>query len=100
MPTFLSTQDPGFETAFAALLSAKREDAPDVDAAVVVPRAPLRRAGPTILTAARSPNTSRPCRSLPGRERGKFSMDIGGNFGCTRRSSPMSGPVGIRRLSI
>jgi len=34
MPVFLSTADAGFEPAFRALLSAKREDAPDVDAAV------------------------------------------------------------------
>ncbi|MCR9149605.1 MAG: histidinol dehydrogenase [Rhodobacteraceae bacterium] len=34
MPVFLSTADAGFELAFRALLSAKREDAPDVDAAV------------------------------------------------------------------
>ena len=35
MPAFLDTADPDFETAFAALLSAKREDSPDVDATVV-----------------------------------------------------------------
>ncbi len=34
MPVFLSTTDAGFEAAFVRLLSAKREDAPDVDAAV------------------------------------------------------------------
>ncbi|MEM7598331.1 MAG: histidinol dehydrogenase [Pseudomonadota bacterium] len=34
MPQFLNARDPGFETAFAALLSAKREDSPDVDAVV------------------------------------------------------------------
>ncbi len=34
MVQFLSTIDPGFEAAFAALLRAKREDSPDVDAAV------------------------------------------------------------------
>lgn len=34
MPVFLSTTDTGFEAAFVRLLSAKREDAPDVDAAV------------------------------------------------------------------
>ena len=34
MPTFLTYGDPDFEPAFAALLSAKREDAPDVDDAV------------------------------------------------------------------
>ena len=34
MPQFLSTQEPGFEGQFQALLGMKREDAPDVDAAV------------------------------------------------------------------
>jgi histidinol dehydrogenase len=34
MPQFLNTADPDFETRFRALLSMKREDAPDVDAAV------------------------------------------------------------------
>ena len=34
MPQFLDTREPGFQPAFAALLSAKREDAPDVDQAV------------------------------------------------------------------
>ena len=34
MPVFLETSDPGFEAAFATLLSAKREDSPDVDAVV------------------------------------------------------------------
>lgn len=34
MPQFLNASDPGFETAFAALLTAKREDSPDVDDAV------------------------------------------------------------------
>ena len=31
MPVFLNATDPGFETQFQALLSAKREDSPDVD---------------------------------------------------------------------
>lgn len=34
MPQFMSTLDPDFETRFSALLGAKREDAPDVDATV------------------------------------------------------------------
>ncbi|WP_170786830.1 histidinol dehydrogenase [Ruegeria lacuscaerulensis] len=34
MPVFLETSSTDFETAFAALLSAKREDSPDVDAVV------------------------------------------------------------------
>src|SRR5258707_545088 len=36
MPRTLSTRDPGFETAFRALLGAKRESAGDVDQAVAV----------------------------------------------------------------
>ena len=34
MPVFLDTSDADFEASFAALLSAKREDSPDVDDAV------------------------------------------------------------------
>ena len=34
MPVFLNATDPEFETAFQTLLSAKREDSPDVDATV------------------------------------------------------------------
>ncbi len=34
MPLFLNTEAPGFEAAFAAFLTTKREDAPDVDRAV------------------------------------------------------------------
>jgi hypothetical protein len=34
MPVFLNTTDADFETRFAALLSMKREDAPEVDDAV------------------------------------------------------------------
>src|SRR6059058_4993326 len=34
MPAILATRDPGFETAFRKLLTAKRESAADVDAAV------------------------------------------------------------------
>ncbi|MBS9715911.1 histidinol dehydrogenase [Pseudohalocynthiibacter aestuariivivens] len=34
MPQFLNIQEPGFEAAFAAFLTTKREDAPDVDEAV------------------------------------------------------------------
>lgn len=34
MPVFLSTDSPDFEVTFATLLTAKREDSPDVDAAV------------------------------------------------------------------
>ena len=45
MPQFLSTSDPDFETAFAALLSAKREDSPDVDAVVADIIADVRARG-------------------------------------------------------
>ena len=34
MPVFLNSSDAEFETAFVALLTAKREDSPDVDNAV------------------------------------------------------------------
>ena len=45
MPVFLSSADQGFEAAFAALLSAKREDAPDVDEAVAAIIADVRARG-------------------------------------------------------
>ncbi len=45
MPVFLSTTEPGFETAFRALLGAKREEAPDVDAAVAEIIAEVRARG-------------------------------------------------------
>ncbi|MCB2116521.1 MAG: histidinol dehydrogenase [Rhodobacteraceae bacterium] len=45
MPLTLSTAEPGFETAFAALLTMKREDAPDVDAAVAAIIADVRARG-------------------------------------------------------
>ena len=45
MPVFLCTADAGFEAAFAALLSAKREDAPDVDDAVAAIIADVRARG-------------------------------------------------------
>jgi histidinol dehydrogenase len=45
MPVQLSTTAPGFEAAFAALLSAKREDAPDVDEAVAAIIADVRSRG-------------------------------------------------------
>ena len=45
MPRYLSTADPGFETDFAALLAAKREDAPDVDDAVAAIIADVRKRG-------------------------------------------------------
>ncbi|MEV8468804.1 histidinol dehydrogenase [Fluviibacterium sp. DFM31] len=45
MPQFLDTTDPGFETAFGALLSAKREDSPDVDATVAEIIADVRARG-------------------------------------------------------
>ncbi|MGB8815596.1 MAG: histidinol dehydrogenase [Paracoccaceae bacterium] len=45
MPQFLTTTDAGFEAAFVALLGMKREDAPDVDAAVASIIAQVRAAG-------------------------------------------------------
>ena len=45
MPQFLNSADPGFEAAFAALLGMKREDSPDVDAAVAAIIADVRARG-------------------------------------------------------
>lgn len=45
MPVFLDTSDADFETAFAKLLNAKREDSPDVDAAVAEIIADVRARG-------------------------------------------------------
>ncbi|SMX39365.1 histidinol dehydrogenase [Octadecabacter ascidiaceicola] len=45
MPQFLSTKDEGFESAFQALLGAKREDSPDVDAVVADIIADVRARG-------------------------------------------------------
>ena len=45
MPVHLSTQSPDFASAFAALLAAKREDAPDVDTAVAEIIADVRSRG-------------------------------------------------------
>jgi histidinol dehydrogenase len=47
MPVFLDTTDPDFEPAFAALLSAKREDSPDVDDIVAGIIADVRARGDT-----------------------------------------------------
>ena len=49
MPLFLSTTDAGFEAAFTTLLGAKREDAPDVDAAVAAIIADVRDRGDAAL---------------------------------------------------
>ncbi|GGL63365.1 histidinol dehydrogenase [Wenxinia marina] len=49
MPTFLDTSDPGFEAAFARLLTMKREDSPDVDAAVAEIIADVRARGDAAL---------------------------------------------------
>ncbi len=51
MPQFLSSADPGFEPAFAALLSMKREDSPDVDSAVADIIAQVRTEGDAALIA-------------------------------------------------
>ncbi|MCA8868339.1 MAG: histidinol dehydrogenase [Rhodobacteraceae bacterium] len=45
MPQFLTTTAPDFETRFSALLTAKREDSPDVDAAVADIIADVRSRG-------------------------------------------------------
>jgi histidinol dehydrogenase len=45
MPVFLNSADPGFETAFAALLGQKREEAEDVDLAVAQIIADVRARG-------------------------------------------------------
>ncbi|MDJ1008644.1 MAG: histidinol dehydrogenase [Paracoccaceae bacterium] len=51
MPVFLSTADAGFEAGFAALLAQKREDAPDVHAAVAGIIARVRADGDVALIA-------------------------------------------------
>ena len=45
MPVFLDSQQPDFETAFQRVLSAKREDSPDVDAVVAAIIADVRDRG-------------------------------------------------------
>ena len=45
MPVFLNATDPNFETEFQTLLSAKREDSPDVDQVVVDIIADVRARG-------------------------------------------------------
>ena len=49
MPQFLSTQEEDFETRFAALLAAKREDAPDVDETVAAIISDVRARGDAAL---------------------------------------------------
>jgi len=49
MPQYLNTADPDFETAFTALLGAKREDSPDVDAVVAQIIADVRARGDAAL---------------------------------------------------
>jgi histidinol dehydrogenase len=49
MPVFLDTSDADFEASFAALLSAKREDSPDVDATVAEIIADVRSRGDAAL---------------------------------------------------
>ncbi|WP_127901655.1 histidinol dehydrogenase [Solirhodobacter olei] len=51
MPVFLSTADAGFEADFKALLSTKREDAPDVDEAVAAIIADVRARGDAAVIA-------------------------------------------------
>ncbi|MCP4817885.1 MAG: histidinol dehydrogenase, partial [Shimia sp.] len=45
MPQFLNSSDADFETRFVALLGAKREDSPDVDAVVADIIADVRHRG-------------------------------------------------------
>ena len=52
MPVFLNTSDADFETAFTALLSAKREDSPDVDDTVAGIIADVRARGDAAVVAA------------------------------------------------
>ena len=49
MPVFLDSAEPGFETAFGALLTAKREDAPEVEGTVDAIIADVRARGDTAL---------------------------------------------------
>lgn len=49
MPQFLDASAPGFEASFTALLSAKREDSPDVDETVAAIIADVRARGDTAL---------------------------------------------------
>ncbi|MEM8981206.1 MAG: histidinol dehydrogenase [Pseudomonadota bacterium] len=51
MPQFLSTSEPGFEAAFQALLSAKREDSPDVAQVVSDIIAEVRASGDAAVLA-------------------------------------------------
>jgi histidinol dehydrogenase len=51
MPVFLSSRDPGFEAAFAALLGQKREEAEDVDQAVAAIIADVRTRGDAAVIA-------------------------------------------------
>jgi histidinol dehydrogenase len=54
MPQFLNTSDPDFEARFAALLGAKREDSPDVDATVAEIIADVRKRGDAAVIALTS----------------------------------------------
>ena len=54
MPMFLSTSDADFETRFAALLSMKREDSPDVDDVVAGIIADVRARGDAAVIALTS----------------------------------------------
>jgi len=51
MPIFLDSQSPDFETSFARLLNAKREDSPDVDAVVADIIAQVRATGDAAVIA-------------------------------------------------
>jgi len=90
MPVFLDASDPGFESRFAAFLTTKREDAPDVDAAVAAIIADVRARGDAAvidLTArfdrlALTPETlaftpdeiAAECAKVPGEERAALEL--------------------------
>ena len=69
MPVFLDTADTDFETAFATLLTAKREDSPDVDATVAGIIAEVRQQGDAAMIAL----TERFDRMKTSAERLRFS---------------------------
>jgi len=90
MPQFLDTTDPEFEPRFAALLAAKREDSPDVDAVVADIIADVRARGDAAVIAlterfdrlALTPDTLRlteaeidaHCAAVPDDERAALNL--------------------------
>ena len=84
MPRFLDHAAPGFEQAFTALLNAKREDSPDVDAAVAGIIADVRARGDTAVIALTeqydritlTPQTMRLTAEEVGRAAGEVPGDV------------------------